>query len=81
MYKNVIRVVPRPVLPTRSLLTSSRRFLSTAPPAKQRRSWKSSAARWSVAAGIIYFYNTSDIFAEEPEGESLQLSHGRMLSL
>ncbi|MCJ1245738.1 Mitochondrial intermembrane space import and assembly protein 40 [Trapelia coarctata] len=44
----------------------SRRFLSTAPPHQKSRSWKSSAARWGLAAGAIYFYNTSPVFAEEP---------------
>ncbi|KAL9595925.1 MAG: hypothetical protein Q9219_006151 [cf. Caloplaca sp. 3 TL-2023] len=44
----------------------TRRFLSTAPPAQKSRSWKSSAVRWGIAAGAIYFYNTSPIFADNP---------------
>ncbi|KAI9733804.1 MAG: Oxidoreductase [Claussenomyces sp. TS43310] len=44
---------------------SSRRFLSTAPP--KSRSWRSSFVRWGAAAGLIYYYNTSSLFAEEPE--------------
>ncbi|ORY07402.1 hypothetical protein BCR34DRAFT_570680 [Clohesyomyces aquaticus] len=56
-----VRALPRPnTLPTR-------RFLSTAPPSQKSRSWKSSAARWGAAAAIIYYYNTMDLFAEEPE--------------
>lgn len=56
------------VLPSRStLIRSSRRFISTAPPSQKSRSWKSSAARWALAAGGVYYYNTSNVFAEEPE--------------
>ena len=43
-----------------------RRLLSTAPPLQKSRSWKSSATRWGIALGAIYYYNNSDIFAEEP---------------
>ena len=43
-----------------------RRFLSNAPPASRSRSWKSSAARWGLAGGAIYYYNTSPYFANEP---------------
>jgi len=70
MYKSAIRAAPRRILPSRTLLqnTTSRRFLSTAPPTKKSRSWKSSAARWGLAIGGIYYYNTSNVFAEEPEG-------------
>lgn len=69
MYKTAIRAVPRSSLPLQSLKNgSSRRFLSTAPPTEKRRSWKSSAARWGLAAAGIYYYNTSNVFAEEPEG-------------
>ncbi|CAO1600255.1 MAG: hypothetical protein LQ349_000281 [Xanthoria aureola] len=44
----------------------TRRFLSNAPPASRSRSWKSSAVRWGLAAGAIYYYNTSPYFADEP---------------
>jgi hypothetical protein len=53
------RAIPRATAP-------SRRFISTAPPTQKSRSWKSSAARWGVAGAIIYYYNTTDVFAEEP---------------
>jgi intermembrane space import and assembly protein 40 len=70
MFKSAIRAAPGRVLPSRStLIRSSRRFISTAPPSQKSRSWKSSAARWALAAGGIYYYNTSNVFAEEPEGE------------
>ncbi|TVY83093.1 Mitochondrial intermembrane space import and assembly protein [Lachnellula suecica] len=69
MFKSAIRAAPRRVLPPRSAINTSRgRFLSTAPPTRQSRSWKSSAARWGLAVGGIYYYNTSNVFAEEPEG-------------
>jgi intermembrane space import and assembly protein 40 len=67
MYKTAFRAAPRR-LPSRPL-NSARRFLSTAPPAQKRRSWKSSAARWGLAAAGVYYYNTSNVFAEEPDGE------------
>jgi hypothetical protein len=46
--------------------TASKRFLTTAPPHKTSRSWKNSAVRWTLAGGLIYYYNTSTVFAEEP---------------
>ncbi|KZF23373.1 hypothetical protein L228DRAFT_282107 [Xylona heveae TC161] len=45
--------------------SAARRFLSTAPPAQKSRSWKSSAVRWGLAIGGIYYYNTNTAFAEE----------------
>lgn len=45
---------------------AAKRFLTTAPPHKTSRSWKNSAARWTLAGGLIYYYNTSTVFAEEP---------------
>jgi len=44
----------------------ARRFISTAPPAQKSRSWKSLVARLGLAGAIIYYYNTTDIFAEDP---------------
>ncbi|KAI4131761.1 MAG: hypothetical protein LQ347_002850 [Umbilicaria vellea] len=44
----------------------TQRLLSTAPPAQKSRSWKSSAVRWGLAVGAVYYYNTSDAFAEQP---------------
>ncbi|EPE24388.1 hypothetical protein GLAREA_08240 [Glarea lozoyensis ATCC 20868] len=69
MFKTALRATPRRITPTRTVFqnTSSRRFLSTAPPSQKSRSWKSSAMRWALAAGGVYYYNTSNLFAEEPE--------------
>lgn len=66
LKSTTIRLVSRRIV-TPNLRPASR-LLSTAPP-KKSRSWKSSAARWTVALGAIYWYNTSPLFAEEPEGE------------
>ncbi|KAF4615636.1 hypothetical protein G7Y89_g15270 [Cudoniella acicularis] len=69
MFNSAVRAAPRHILPSRAIIRNSpaRRFLSTAPPLQKSRSWKSSAARWGLAAGGIYYYNTSNVFAEEPE--------------
>jgi len=69
MLKSAVRAAPRRILSSRTRLASSspRRFLSTAPPAQKSRSWKSAAARWGLAAAGVYYYNTSNVFAEEPE--------------
>lgn len=44
--------------------TLSRRALSTTPPASRPRSFKSTAARWAIAAGGVYYLSTSDVLAE-----------------
>lgn len=69
MFKSAIRAAPRRILPSRTVLnTNSRRSISTAPPSRKSRTWKGAAARWGLALGGIYYYNTSNFFAEEPEG-------------
>lgn len=71
MYKSVLRAAPKCASPqTKSVIntTSARRFLSTAPPSQKSRTWKSSAVRWALAGAGLYWYNTSNVFAEEPEG-------------
>jgi intermembrane space import and assembly protein 40 len=77
MFQSAARSVPRRLLASRLPLkpSSNRRFLSTAPPAQRSRSWKNSAARWATAIGGIYYYNTSNVFAEQPEGELSQISY------
>lgn len=59
--------------------TASKRFLTTAPPHKTSRSWKNSAARWTLAGGLIYYYNTSSVFAEEPVCTSFYHCHAQIL--
>ncbi|KAK7181007.1 hypothetical protein DPSP01_012171 [Paraphaeosphaeria sporulosa] len=56
---NAARAVPRAAAP-------ARRLISTAPPAQKSRSWKSLFARVGAAGAIIYYYNTADVWAEEP---------------
>ncbi|KAK5086746.1 Oxidoreductase [Lithohypha guttulata] len=51
--------------------TAGRRYLTTAPPHKTSRSWKNSALRWGLAAGGLYYYNTSPVFAEYPQNNLL----------
>ncbi|KAK2752132.1 Oxidoreductase [Onygenales sp. PD_40] len=47
-------------------LAQARRFISTAPPSQKSRSWKGAVLRWGLAAGAVYYYNTSSVFAEQP---------------
>ena len=42
----------------------ARRQLSTTPPSQTSRSWKSSAVRWGLAGGGIWYYNTHDVWAD-----------------
>lgn len=49
---------------------SSRRFLTTAPAAKSG-TWKGAALRWGLAAGAVYWYSTSPIFADEPVASTI----------
>ncbi|KAM0724137.1 hypothetical protein Q7P37_000018 [Cladosporium fusiforme] len=67
MFRSALRTGASSRL-TRSLPqnATAKRFLTTAPPHKTSRSWKNSAARWTLAGALIYYYNTSNVFAEEP---------------
>ncbi|GIZ36943.1 hypothetical protein CKM354_000040800 [Cercospora kikuchii] len=42
-----------------------KRFASTAP--TRSGSWKGTALRWTAAGAVVYYYNTSSVFAEEPQ--------------
>lgn len=69
MYRTALRTVSRPAL--RTLRPHiQRRFASTAP-ADKPRSWKGSALRWGLTGGVIYYYNTSSVFAEEPAARTV----------
>lgn len=65
----MIRQAPRYLLRQNAPITRSiphpRRFLSTAPPPQRSRSLRNSTVRWGLAIGLLYWYNTSDVFAEE----------------
>jgi intermembrane space import and assembly protein 40 len=73
MIQLAARSAPRQLLTSKLPLcfkpANARRFLSTAPPSQKSRSWKGSAARWAIAIGAVYFYNTSPMFADQPEGK------------
>lgn len=59
---------------TNHFATAQRRFASTEggntivpnQPSQKRRSWRNRLVRLGLAGGVIYFYNTSIVFAEEP---------------
>jgi hypothetical protein len=63
MFRAAPRLIARSALPRTTL--PARRYASTAP-AQTSRSWKSLAARLGIAGTLIYYYNTTDVFAEEP---------------
>ncbi|KAI0508849.1 hypothetical protein F5B22DRAFT_377889 [Xylaria bambusicola] len=75
MYRAALRSAPRTIGPlrqsSRTPAASGRRFASTAP-ADKRRTWKSSAVRWGLAVGAVYYYSTSNVFAEEPKLATVQ---------
>lgn len=62
MFRAAVRTAPRVLRQPAS--AAGRRFASTAP-ADKRYTWKGSATRWVLAAGALYWYNTSPIFADE----------------
>ncbi|KAI8957349.1 hypothetical protein F5Y11DRAFT_339983 [Daldinia sp. FL1419] len=72
MYRPALRSAPRVANNLRASVISptTRRFISTSP-ADKKRSWKSSAVRWGLAAGVVYWYSTSAVFAEEPLPKTL----------
>lgn len=68
MFRSAPRLIARQGA-LRSLARTTppaQRFISTAPPAQKRRSWKSLVARLGLAGAVIYYYNTTDVFADEP---------------
>lgn len=69
MYRTALRTASRPALRTFRPHVQ-RRFASTSP-ADKPRTWKGSALRWGLAGGVIYYYNTSSVFAEEPVSQTV----------
>lgn len=59
------RVALRSSAPRALRSVAARRFASSKPPADRPRSWKGFAARWGLAIGGIYYYNTSPYFQQE----------------
>ncbi|EXJ83256.1 hypothetical protein A1O1_06875 [Capronia coronata CBS 617.96] len=67
--RSLVRTAIRPglVAPRTAV---GRRFVSTSP-VDARRSWKSTLFRWGIAIAGIYYYNTSPVFAEQPQNNLL----------
>ncbi|KAF8856347.1 hypothetical protein BDZ45DRAFT_654261 [Acephala macrosclerotiorum] len=71
MYKSALRTTLASSASRTALRSTTRlggagkRLASTAPVGK--RSWKSGALRWAAAGAGVWWYNTSDVFAEGPE--------------
>lgn len=76
MFRPASRLILRQSLPAVRPVPTQR-LLSTAPPAQKSRSWKSSAVRVGLAVGAVYYYNTSDVFAEQPSCASPYAPLGR----
>ncbi|KAF2639539.1 hypothetical protein P280DRAFT_518955 [Massarina eburnea CBS 473.64] len=70
MLRPATRLIARPsalrAIPRTTIAAPTRRFLNTAPPSQTSRSWKNLAARIGIAGAIIYYYNTTEILADEP---------------
>ncbi|POS71684.1 mitochondrial intermembrane space import and assembly protein 40 [Diaporthe helianthi] len=65
MFRAAVRSTPRALRqPSFTIASAGRRFASTAP-ADKRYTWKGTAARWGLAVGALYWYNTSPMFADE----------------
>ncbi|RAL12813.1 coiled-coil-helix-coiled-coil-helix domain-containing protein [Aspergillus homomorphus CBS 101889] len=66
MFRSAARVVARaPAVPARG--AASRRLINTSPIDTKPRTWKGSIFRLGLAAGAIYYYNTSPVFAQDPK--------------
>ncbi|KAJ5134282.1 hypothetical protein N7448_000694 [Penicillium atrosanguineum] len=63
MFRPAVRALAR--APTVARGPASTRLISTGP-APKSRSWKNTAVRLGLAAGAVYYYNTSSVFAQEP---------------
>jgi len=63
MYRPALRVASR-ARPTPTAQQIGRRFASTGP--SRSGTFKGTLARWGLAGAIVYYYNTSTVFADEP---------------
>ncbi|KAF2837336.1 hypothetical protein M501DRAFT_995937 [Patellaria atrata CBS 101060] len=64
--KNGLRAAAAPSTTRFAARATPRRYLTSASPVDKSRSWKSSVLRWGLAVGAVYWYNTTNVFAEEP---------------
>ncbi|OBT50663.1 hypothetical protein VE04_09587 [Pseudogymnoascus sp. 24MN13] len=60
------RTVGRRALTSRVVSSPSRKFLTTSA-APKKWTWKGAPVRWGLAGTGLYYYNTTDIFAEQEE--------------
>ena len=74
MLRSALRAIPAARASVR--VRPGRRLLSTAPPARKPSSWKGAAVRWGLAAYIVYWYQTTDVFAEEADRERARAALG-----
>ncbi|KAL7271325.1 Oxidoreductase [Rhizina undulata] len=61
MFRPALRTVLRRQIST---IPRSRTLFTSATPKKS--SFKSTVARWALAGGLVYYYTTSNVFADEP---------------
>lgn len=63
MFRAPLRRI-RPASVNAARLQVPRRTASTGP--AKKGTWKGTAVRWGVAAGAVYWYCTSPLFADDP---------------
>ncbi len=68
MFKPAAPRLLRYSIPAIRAVRPRRTLFSSAPPSQRSRSWKNLAVRLGIAAGGVYYYSTSNAFAEEPAG-------------
>lgn len=74
MFRPATRALARaPAVAARG--PASTRLISTGP-APKSRSWKNYGVRLGLAAGAVYYYNTSSVFAQEPSCMSCLVPSG-----
>lgn len=77
----MLRLAPRQVLRQSALPVRAQRMgvrqMTTGP--IKRRSFKNTLARWGIAIGGIYWYNTSPIFNEAPSCKTAHPSFSTLL--
>ncbi|KKK17995.1 hypothetical protein P175DRAFT_0526362 [Aspergillus ochraceoroseus IBT 24754] len=67
MFRPASRAVLRtPAVAVRGPASAGRRLISTTPTETKSRSWKNTFVRLGLAAGAVYYYNTSNVFTETP---------------
>ncbi|KAL1954065.1 hypothetical protein VTO42DRAFT_1799 [Malbranchea cinnamomea] len=68
MFRPASRTILRHVSATQQLrIAHAKRLVSSSAQSEKKRSWKSTVVRWGLAIGAVYYYNTSSVFAEEPQ--------------